>query len=330
MLHELFNIRNNRISLKDVPGISKELKEVVLTSEQDEFYERNMYLNYGEIGINIKELMDDFQKKTKNQQKVESIADMKSFIENYPQFKKMSGTVSKHVTLIGELSRLITAYNLFEVSEAEQELASKSDHSESVKKLRRLLANDKVQDHDALRLVLLYSLKYGTHSNNDLNGLTEQLRKRKLPDKQIKLIRNIVSFSSKSPLDVSGDLLTSENVKSFTKNMIKGLKGVENIYTQHVPLLKEILEELTRNRLKTTSFPYCGTVQLNERPKEIIVFVVGGVTYEESLAVHNLNRTLTGTKIILGSTCIHNFRSFTDEIQSATNPIAGSNHSQYS
>ena len=94
---------------------------------------QNMYLNYGEIGSNIKELMDEFQSKTKGQQKVETISDMKNFIENYPQFKKMSGTVAKHVTLIGELSRLITNHLLFEVSEAEQELACSSDHSESLK-----------------------------------------------------------------------------------------------------------------------------------------------------------------------------------------------------
>lgn len=92
-----------------------------------------MYLNYGEIGANIKKLMDEFQSKTKGQQKVETIADMKNFIENYPQFRKMSGTVAKHVTLIGELSRLITNHSLFEVSEAEQELACQADHAESAK-----------------------------------------------------------------------------------------------------------------------------------------------------------------------------------------------------
>ena len=36
-----------------------------------------MYSNFGEIGVRIKELMDEFQKKTKSQKKVESIADMK-------------------------------------------------------------------------------------------------------------------------------------------------------------------------------------------------------------------------------------------------------------
>lgn len=37
-----------------------------------------MYLNFGEIGTNIKNLMEDFQKKKpKGQQKLESINDMK-------------------------------------------------------------------------------------------------------------------------------------------------------------------------------------------------------------------------------------------------------------
>jgi vacuolar protein sorting-associated protein 45 len=34
-------------------------------------------MNFGEIGNNIKELMDEFQKKSQSQAKVESIADMK-------------------------------------------------------------------------------------------------------------------------------------------------------------------------------------------------------------------------------------------------------------
>lgn len=40
MLHEIFTINNNRINLAEVPGISKELREVVLSYEHDEFYEQ--------------------------------------------------------------------------------------------------------------------------------------------------------------------------------------------------------------------------------------------------------------------------------------------------
>lgn len=38
MVHELLNINNNRVDLSSVSGVAKELKEVVLSAEQDEFY----------------------------------------------------------------------------------------------------------------------------------------------------------------------------------------------------------------------------------------------------------------------------------------------------
>lgn len=38
MVHELLGINNNRINLSSVPGIARELQEVVLSPEHDEFY----------------------------------------------------------------------------------------------------------------------------------------------------------------------------------------------------------------------------------------------------------------------------------------------------
>lgn len=40
MVHEQFGIRNNLVSLKEVPGISKELEEIILSAEYDDFYEK--------------------------------------------------------------------------------------------------------------------------------------------------------------------------------------------------------------------------------------------------------------------------------------------------
>jgi vacuolar protein sorting-associated protein 45 len=47
-------------------------------------------------------------------------------------FQKMSGTVSKHVTVVGELSALVTRHHLLEVSELEQELACQNEHSQQL------------------------------------------------------------------------------------------------------------------------------------------------------------------------------------------------------
>lgn len=73
--------------------------------------------------------MDDFQIRAKSQKKVESISDMRNFVETYPQFKKLSGTITKHVVVIGELSAQVARKQLLELSELEQDIACRADHS---------------------------------------------------------------------------------------------------------------------------------------------------------------------------------------------------------
>ena len=38
MVHELIGIKNNRVNLSQIPGIKKELEDVVMNAEYDEFY----------------------------------------------------------------------------------------------------------------------------------------------------------------------------------------------------------------------------------------------------------------------------------------------------
>lgn len=52
---------------------------------------QNVNANFGEIGQNIKSLMNEFQQKSQIHKNLESISDMKNFVEEYPQFKKISG-----------------------------------------------------------------------------------------------------------------------------------------------------------------------------------------------------------------------------------------------
>lgn len=133
MVHELLTIRNGRVSLADVPDIRPELQEVVLSPDQDTFFAKNMYMNFGDLGANVKEYVDHYQTKTKSNTNIESIADMKRFVEDYPEFRRLSGNVSKHVTLISELSRRVELGRLLEVSELEQSLACGDQHNTDLK-----------------------------------------------------------------------------------------------------------------------------------------------------------------------------------------------------
>ncbi|NXI44583.1 VPS45 protein, partial [Galbula dea] len=290
MVHELLGINNNRIDLSRVPGISRDLREVVLSAENDEFYANNMYLNFAEIGSNIKNLMEDFQRrKPKEQQKLESIADMKAFVENYPQFKKMSGTVSKHVTVVGELSRLVAERNLLEVSEVEQELACQNDHSSALQVPPAPEFHLEGRWLGSLTPLLLLEVNRAVF----------------LPF-SLQLVSAVLEYGGKR---VRGsDLFSPKDAVAITKQFLKGLKGVENVYTQHQPLLQETLDQLIKGKLKESQYPYLGPNSLRDRPQDIIVFILGGATYEEALSVYNLNRSNPGVRLVLGGTTIHNTR----------------------
>ena len=139
-----------------------------------------------------------------------------------------------------------------------------------------------------------------------------------MSEDKVKLVPALLRFASaKKVPESASDLLSTEHVKAFTKKVIKGLKEVENIYTQHTPLLKDILVDLTRNRLKPQHYPYLGGPQLIEKPREVLVFIIGGATYEEALVVNQLNESLADTRIILGSSRMHNTASFLEEVSQA-------------
>lgn len=133
MVHEMLGINNGRVDLQDVPDIRPELKEIVLAQDQDPFFKKNMYQNFGDLGQNIKEYVEQYQTKTQSTANIESIADMKRFVEDYPEFRKLAGNVSKHVTLVGELSRRVGEDTLLDVSELEQSLACNDNHSNDLK-----------------------------------------------------------------------------------------------------------------------------------------------------------------------------------------------------
>lgn len=315
MVHQLLTIKNNRVDLSSVVGVPSELKEVVLSAEQDEFYEKNLYSNFGEIATTIRDLIESFQLKAKEQKKIETIADMKNFVETYPQFKKMSGTVNKHLVVISELSMQISKHSLLELSELEQDMVCRADHSAQLQKVKKIVAEERINIDDALRLILLYSMRYERHANCGTVGLLNALKSR---NGRTHLVPKMLEYISQyARTELFSTVKITDAVK-LTRQLIKGMKGVENVYTQHVCALKEILEEIFKGRSIDQHYPFINDVPVYRRPpKEIVAFIIGGATYEEAMAVHQLNQM--GYRVILGGTTIHNSESFLDEVIAATN-----------
>lgn len=147
MVHELIGIQNGRVDLSQAPDVRPELKvrgavttsrlvlndaqEITLTPSTDPFFASNCLATFGDLGQTLKNYVESYQSRSQSialasagGNSLASISDMKRFIEEYPEFRKLGGNVSKHVALVGELSRLVAKQKLLETGEVEQGLAT--------------------------------------------------------------------------------------------------------------------------------------------------------------------------------------------------------------
>lgn len=323
MVHGLLGICNGRVDLSDVPETRPELREIVLSAEQDPFFKKNMYLNFGDLGGNIKDYVEQYQSKTMNNTTIESINDMKRFLEEYPEFRKLSGNVSKHVTLVSELSRRVASGNLLEVSEVEQSLACNENHSSDLKNIQKLIHDPEISQDNKITLVTLYGLRYEKLQPNEFSALIDMLIGiGGVSPRRATLVTNILAFHASLPQSQSAggisDIFESGGIFSGTRNRLKGLKGVENVYTQHSPQLEMTLQSLIKGRLKEQQYSFVdGEGSSKDKPQDIIVFMIGGATYEEAKMIASLNASSPGIRIVLGGTEIHNTNTFMQEVEDA-------------
>ncbi|MCJ1418210.1 hypothetical protein MMC32_004557 [Xylographa parallela] len=323
MVHEELGIFNGRVDLTDVPDIRPELKEIVLSQDQDPFFKKNMYLNFGDLGGSIKEYVEQYQSKTKSNANIDSIEDMKRFVEDFPEFRKLSGNVSKHVALVGELSRKVGADNLLDVSELEQSLACNDNHATDLKTLQRLIQLADVPADHKLRLVALYSLRYEKHPSSALSALLDLLNiAGGLPQHRINLVNKLLIYhhSLQASPATGGftDMFESASIFSGARDRLKGLKGVENVYTQHSPRLEVTVQNLIKGRLREQQYPFVeGGGTTRDKPQDIVVFMIGGATYEEAKMVAQVNASSPGVRVVLGGTSIQNSTTFLEEVEDA-------------
>lgn len=314
MVHELIGIQDNKVDLKNVGKLPKDQQEVVLSSEQDTFFKANMYENFGDIGMNIKKMVDDFQQVAKSNQNIQTIEDMAKFVDNYPEYRKMQGNVSKHVTLVTEMSKIVEERKLMLVSQTEQELACNGGQGAAFEAVTNLLNNDNISDVDRLRLVMLYALRYEKESPVQLMQLFNKLASRS-PKYKPGLVQFLLKQAGVDKR--TGDLYGNRDLLNIARNMARGLKGVENVYTQHQPLLFQTMENITRGRLRDVDYPYVGNHFQQARPQEVVIFIVGGTTYEESRSVALQNSTNSGIRFILGGSALLNSKRFLKDLEEA-------------
>ncbi|QQP49257.1 Uncharacterized protein FKW44_009851, partial [Caligus rogercresseyi] len=159
----LLGLNNNKASFTDSSG-----KTVVstFTPETDDFYQKYLFSDYGQFCSSIKRLVEDFQRRRNEHESMESLGDIKDFISRYPEFKKLSGIVDKHVSVVDEISKKVQERDLLSVSLFEQDVLVTSAPGSVVTKVKKeLLGNPeqggkpKMKREDLFRVLLLVALK---------------------------------------------------------------------------------------------------------------------------------------------------------------------------
>jgi len=319
MVHELLGLNNNRVVLKGAPNVtSADLEEVVLSAQQDDFFRDNRHANFGELGEAIQNLLKDYQRLTQNNDvsNLNTIEDMQSFMERFPELRSQSHHVSKHVAIMGELARLVDVCALMDVSQFEQELACADDHSVHFRELLDKLASPAVKIPDKLRLGLLFALRYETCGN--LNRVRTEMRNGGVPDDMVELMDTMLGYAGRQERGPGlYGVGTKDIMSKMTKSFMTNVQGVSNVYSQHVPVLMDTIHAIAKGKLKNATHPYIiGKGGTDEIPKEVIVFMAGGVTYEEASKISEFNDNNVGKmRVILGGSTVHNSTSFLEELK---------------
>eukprot|EP00467_Chlorarachnion_reptans_P022542 CAMPEP_0114502020 /NCGR_PEP_ID=MMETSP0109-20121206/8818_1 /TAXON_ID=29199 /ORGANISM="Chlorarachnion reptans, Strain CCCM449" /LENGTH=581 /DNA_ID=CAMNT_0001679807 /DNA_START=61 /DNA_END=1806 /DNA_ORIENTATION=- len=314
MVHELLTIKDNRVDMSKVKDIKEDMKQVVMSINQDAFFSESYTYNFGDLGKSIKDLVNKYKEK-KGSHKINTIQDMQRFVEQYPELKTFQGNVSKHVAVMVEMNRKVKEEKLMAVSEAEQNLACDHDHSKAVEEVMRLLGDSKVPFLRKVCVASLYHLRY-EKQRNEMNTMRSILKDQAQGMNQMRLLRfcdEIIKYAGASAR--GGELYRNRGFLSMVKNVFSGLNEIENVYTRYKPLLASVLDGLLKNKLTMNDYPFMDTVG-GSKFDQVFVYVVGGTTYSEAALVSELNAAAGkgGPKIILGGSCVHNSMSFISDI----------------
>lgn len=322
MIHELLTIdtESNMVDLSHINNVSNELQKVIMNSNEDEFYSKSMYLNFGDLSTKLKTYVEEYKMQTKTNSNIGSIKDMKFFLENYPQYKKLSLNLSKHMVLSSEIDKRINDLGIWARSELEQTMCSNNDqshHQHDLNDLQELLFSQQpLSTHSQKIMLCLYALKYENNPASELSNLLTKINNNEVSNIVTKVLKMYGSKSRMAGIDGSIFNNTGSS-KSNVGNWLSHLTGGNetenaNVFMQCKPRLSVLLEKIRNGQLKGNNFTTIGDSK--GIPRDIIIFFVGGVTYEEARIVEEFNRSNFGIKVAIGGTSIISSETFLQNV----------------
>ncbi|KAI5463706.1 Sec1-like protein [Mariannaea sp. PMI_226] len=287
-------------------------------SEKDKIWVENRHLHMKDT---IDKLMGDFQKfLTENGHFTSENADptnlntIRDMLAGLPQFQEMKEAYSLHLSMAQECMNIFQKHKLPDIASIEQTLATGLDEDFKKPKdvldtVARLLDDESVTPSDRLRLIIMFILYRDGVISEDIKRL---LAHADLPQQDGGIVTNMehlggrMTHGLKDARQVPPPLFPID-----TKTQLNEEYGL----SRFEPVLKQMLDALSRGVLDQTSFPFVkppldpnedlliaqgGSLRTGRpnwasqgrRPQEnrqrLIIFMAGGATYSESRACYEI------------------------------------------
>ena len=316
-LHEILGIKNNVIEIKKgTEGLitnAKPEKYVISDVESiDKFFSKYKFADYGTVATAVQQEADKLKNDNEQLNKESSIEELRKIIDQLPEKKKESMAITKHYKLFYAISEYVTKHKLMDLSKLEQDISVNDNKKEQFNQIVQIISDPNVQHLDKCKLYLLYMLKY--ENDSSVNNLKNIMIEKDLGD-WVKYGEALIKYAGrkKRNLDCFQDKDIFSKGKKFILNAFG--QGNDNAFMQHTSYLNGIVERMFKGKNKDNELININYNSGSNEPKfnNIIVFVFGGITFEEVRDLTLLGKQM-GINIICGGTNVINSKSFLAEM----------------
>ena len=316
-LHEILGIKNNVIEIKKgTEGLitnAKPEKYVISDVESiDKFFSKYKFADYGTVATAVQQEADKLKNDNEQLNKESSIEELRKIIDQLPEKKKESMAITKHYKLFYAISEYVTKHKLMDLSKLEQDISVNDNKKEQFNQIVQIISDPNVQHLDKCKLYLLYMLKY--ENDSSVNNLKNIMIEKDLGD-WVKYGEALIKYAGRKQRNL--DCFQDKDIFSKGKKFILNAfgQGNENAFMQHTSYLNGIVERMIKGKNKDNELI---NINYNSGSNElkfnnIIVFVFGGITFEEVRDLTLLGKQM-GINIICGGTNVINSKSFLAEM----------------
>jgi hypothetical protein len=295
-IHELFNISRNIVSIPNKP------EPLVFTERSDPFLQEFGCGFLADVAPAVARRMNDLKRlnETASQriQRPDQIADI---VTAATRFKDEYAITSNHMSLNAAINEVTAAGHLINVGELEQAIATSEDPVRHGEQLLHLSEDANIPDEAILRLLLIYALRYEGRAE-------DQLQRLRIAFPQHVPLMKAVVVSCGTAKRGPDDILAGRTKLNQLFTDFRGLyEANSKVLDQFKPLLSSIIERIRRGNLNSSQYPFVGSKNNDSiRPRKVIVFYIGGVTYAEM----RVAAETADIDVIVGGTFVHNAASF--------------------